>query len=76
MDRETYDRLREAADDEGLSYGEIAEIEAAFALIPDERLRDLRGNATADDMLDEIAAFGSRLPGGFARHTARAGASS
>ena len=57
MDQETYDRLREAADDESLSYGEVAEIESAFDEIPDSFLRDRRENATADDMLDEIASW-------------------
>ena len=37
-----------------LAYNEIAEIEDAFAKIPDEELRDLRENATTDDMLDEL----------------------
>lgn len=57
MDETTYRQLRQAADDESLSYGEIADIEAAFSLIPDDQLRDLRENAMADDMLDEIAAY-------------------
>jgi len=56
MDVITYNRLRAAADDESLSYGELAEIEAAFDTIPDSKLRDLRENAMADDMLDEIEA--------------------
>ena len=55
MDAQTYNRLREAANDESLSYGEIMEIEAAFDLLPDDKLRDRRENAMADDMLDEIA---------------------
>lgn len=57
IDWPTYNDLRATANDESLSYGEIAQIEAAFALVPDTQLRDLRENATADDMLDEIAAF-------------------
>lgn len=48
--------LRDVNDDESLSYGEIAEIEEAFALIPDSELRDLRENALASDMLDELEA--------------------
>jgi hypothetical protein len=55
MTAAAYNSLRMAANDESLSYGELAMIEAEFATIPDERLRDLRENATADDMLDEIA---------------------
>lgn len=56
MDKDTYERLRESADDESLSYGDLFEIQAAFDAVPDDELRDLRENATADDMLDEIAA--------------------
>ena len=50
-----YNSLRESSNTESLSYGELAVIEDAFAAIPDEKLRDLRENATAEDMLDEIA---------------------
>ncbi len=56
MDENTYRELRSAANDESLSYGEISKIESAFADLPDDELRDARENATADDMLDEIAA--------------------
>jgi hypothetical protein len=41
---------------ERISYAELAEIEDAFSEIPDDALRDLRENATASDMLDEIEA--------------------
>lgn len=57
MDAQTYRALREAAADESLSYGELAQIGEAFDTIPDSALRDLRENATADDMLDEIGAY-------------------
>lgn len=60
IDWPTYNELRESADDESLSYGELYVIQTAFATIPDEQLRDLRENATADDMLDEITAFLAR----------------
>ena len=52
-----YERLQELkieSEEERLSYGEIAEIEAAFAEVPDHQLRDLRENASASDMLEEI----------------------
>jgi len=55
MTAAAYNSLREASNAESLSYGELALIEEAFAAIPDQNLRDLRENATADDMLDEIA---------------------
>jgi hypothetical protein len=57
MNKDTYERLRAAADDESLSYGELAEIQDEFADIPDSFLWDLRENAMADDMLDVIAAY-------------------
>lgn len=47
-------QLRKELKAERLDLVEIAEIEAAFALIPDEDLRDVRENATASDMLDEL----------------------
>jgi hypothetical protein len=56
MDKATYRQLRETSDDESLSYSELIEIQSAFDAIPDYQLRDLRENAMADDMLDEIAA--------------------
>lgn len=56
MDTATYQRLREESVAESLSYSELIDIQAAFDTIPDDQLRDLRENATADDMLDEIAA--------------------
>ena len=56
MNEQTYRELRAAVDAETVSYGELIEIESAFAEIPDEQLRDRRENAMAADMLDEIAA--------------------
>ena len=47
--------LQREAEAERLSLGEISEIEAAFAEVPDHALRDLRENAMASDMLEEIA---------------------
>lgn len=55
MTAAAYNSLRQASNAESLSYGELALIEEAFAAIPDEKLRDRRENATATDMLDEIA---------------------
>lgn len=49
--------LQGEADAEALDLEEVAEIEAAFALIPNEELRDLRENALADDMLEELEAL-------------------
>lgn len=54
MNLERVNELKIEAEAERLSYGEIAEIEAAFADVPDHALRDLRENATATDMLEEI----------------------
>lgn len=48
--------LMNEADNERLGYGDIMEIEAAYALIPDNDLRDLRDNATVIDMLLELEA--------------------
>jgi len=46
--------LRKELEAERISYGELAEIEAAFAEIPDSSLSEARENATAADMLDEL----------------------
>lgn len=54
MDKTTIKKLRKKLDNESLSYDDIVDIESAFAEIPDEQLRDLRENAMASDMLDEI----------------------
>lgn len=53
--------LREAVESESLSYSEIEEIERAFNEIPDDELSDLRENATADDMLNELESRVSEL---------------
>jgi hypothetical protein len=55
MNKARIAELRTELDEERISYDSIAEIEAAFAEIPDSALRDLRENATTSDMLDEIA---------------------
>lgn len=54
MNLERVRELKIESEEERLSYGEIAEIESAFAEVPDHALRDLRENASADDMLEEI----------------------
>lgn len=46
--------LREELESGSIDFTELAEIEQAFKEIPDEKLRDLRENATAKDMLDEL----------------------
>ena len=46
--------LRAELDAGRISQGALCEIEAAFAEIPDSELSDLRENATAGDMLDEL----------------------
>jgi hypothetical protein len=48
--------LRAELDAERIDLVELAEIEEAFAKIPDSQLRDLRENAMAGDMLDELEA--------------------
>lgn len=47
-------QLRGALDEEAIDLMELSEIEEAFREIPDEDLRDLRENAMAADMLDEL----------------------
>lgn len=54
MNLDRVKQLMIECDEERLSYGEIAEIETAFAEVPDHALRDLRENASAGDMLEEI----------------------
>lgn len=46
--------LRAELDNECIDLVELSEIEEAFNLIPDDELRDLRENAVASDMLDEL----------------------
>lgn len=62
MTRDDYESLRAALDAESISYGELAEIEAAFEAIPDEFLElhhpgEPRENAMASDQLDMIEAY-------------------
>ena len=54
MTRDRIQQLRREIEGERISYGELAEIEAAFAVIPDEELPEPRENAQASDMLDEL----------------------
>lgn len=58
MNAERIKYLRGEVDAERISLDELLEIEAEFDKIPDEQLRDLRENATASDMLDELEARG------------------
>lgn len=53
--------LREALEEENIDLEELSEIEEAFKELPDEQLRDLRENATAADMLDELETLVSPL---------------
>ncbi len=46
--------LQECLESGAVDLDELSEIETAFALIPDSELRDLRENALAVDMLDEL----------------------
>lgn len=46
--------LRGVLEKENISLMELSEIEEAFTLMPDDELNDLRENATAGDMLDEL----------------------
>lgn len=54
MTDERLQYLKEESKQERLSYGELIEIEEAFAKLDPKTLRDLPENAMADDMLDEI----------------------
>lgn len=49
--------LREELEAECIDLEELSEIETAFEKVPDENLRDLRENAMASDMLDELEEF-------------------
>lgn len=46
--------LREELEAERIDLEELSEIEEAFSKLPDKQLRDLRENAMAADMLDEL----------------------
>lgn len=52
--RDRLEYLRAELDAERIDLSELSEIEQAFSELPDESLRDLRENATASDMLDEL----------------------
>lgn len=54
MDISRIKYLRGELESEQISYSELSEIETAFAEIPDGELRDVRENAMAGDMLDEL----------------------
>jgi len=54
MNAERIKELREELAQERISYGELHEIESAFAEIPDSELPEARENAMAGDMLDEL----------------------
>jgi hypothetical protein len=49
--------LRIELEAERIDLVELAEIEWAFAEIPDSQLADARANATASDMLDAVEAW-------------------
>ncbi len=54
MTKKRIKELRAELVAERIDLMELMEIEDAFAELPDSELRDLRENATADDMLAEI----------------------
>ena len=56
MNRQRIKYLRTELKAERIDLSELAEIEEAFNEIPDDELRDLRENAMAGDMLDELEA--------------------
>ena len=56
MDLSRIITLREALEAENIDLEELSEIEEAFAKIPDSELSDLRENAMAADMLNELEA--------------------
>jgi hypothetical protein len=53
--------LQDAGNNESLDLEELSEIEAAFDKIPQDELRDVKENALAMDMLDELEARVSPL---------------
>lgn len=63
MTRERLKELRKISEAENLSMNDIVEIEAAFDEIPDSELRDVRENATASDMLEELEIFLNKKSG-------------
>lgn len=54
MDISRINYLRRELQERRISQDELNEIEEAFDKIPDDELPDLRANALADDMLDEL----------------------
>lgn len=54
-------QLRASLEAENIDLSELSEIEEAFKQFPDENLRDLRENAMAVDMLDELETLVSPL---------------
>lgn len=58
MDRARLEYLRRELENETITYGELAEIEQAFAELPVESLSDRPENAMASDMLDELEGKG------------------
>lgn len=56
MDAARINYLRSLLDAERISYGELAEIDEAFAKIDPATLSDLPENAMASDKLDELEA--------------------
>lgn len=64
MTLERIKQLRTELEAERISYGELAEIEAGFAELPDEVLSDRRENALASDMLDELETHTQVIPQG------------
>jgi hypothetical protein len=56
MTKERLQYLRQELEAERIDLVELAEIDEEFSKIPDSELRDLRENAMASDMLDEIEA--------------------
>lgn len=53
--------LREEVESGEADLLELSEIEEAFKQIPDDKLRDVRENALASDMLDELETLVSPL---------------
>lgn len=54
MTKQRIKQLRQAVNSETMSLDELIEIQETFKLVPDEKLSDIRENALAADMLDEI----------------------
>jgi len=63
MDAARIAYLQNELDAERISYGELHEIENAFAEFDPAMLSDLPENASAGDMLDELYAYGVTMGG-------------